>query len=350
LKKRPTLQDIAEAANVSTASVSNALTGRGRISEKKKQKIQEVAARIGYSREAKDHQKPKRVIGLLLHTTYPYLWPYFNGIIASINRILWKRRYSLVTIPIEYDARPSEVESRISASSIDGLFSFHYVDEDLFTRLEKSAIPVVVLNNGDYQSDFFTVTFDDLSGSYEATRYLLELGHTRIAYVDYAPDGLFAISRQRYQGYRHALEEAGMRGDRRHRISIHYENRNALVGTIRPMFEAAEAPTAIFAHDDYLAAHLFPALSELGLNVPRDISIVAPGDLLDYDDSFCPQITTVRINTTLLGKVAAELMVSRFEDQPTDIQVLKVREQLTRRNSCASPLQSAEKLVTANRA
>jgi len=76
-------------------------------------------------------------------------------------------------------------------------------------------------------------------------------------------------------------------------------------------------------------------LKEMGLEVPRDVSLVAPGDVLDYSLPFTPQITTMRINTSLLGRIAADLMLDRLHADHEELHVLKVKEQLVRRESCA---------------
>ncbi len=76
------------------------------------------------------------------------------------------------------------------------------------------------------------------------------------------------------------------------------------------------------------------ALGRLGIAVPGDVSLVAPGDVVDYNLPFMPQISTMRIDTTLLGRIAANLMFDRMRNTDSDVHVLKVKEQLVRRASC----------------
>jgi len=70
--------------------------------------------------------------------------------------------------------------------------------------------------------------------------------------------------------------------------------------------------------------------------VPEDVSLVAPGDVVDYSLPLIPQITTMRIDTTLLGKLAANLLLDRMRSSEKDVHVIKVKEQLVRRASCRS--------------
>jgi LacI family transcriptional regulator len=103
------------------------------------------------------------------------------------------------------------------------------------------------------------------------------------------------------------------------------------------VFSRPERPTAIFAHDDYLGLYVIAALAEIGLAVPRDVSLVAPGDLLDYGFPLTPQITTMRINMSLLARIAANLMLDRIKGDGEGVHVLKVKEQLVSRASCREP-------------
>lgn len=103
---------------------------------------------------------------------------------------------------------------------------------------------------------------------------------------------------------------------------------------ISTLFTKEDRPTAVFVHDDYLALRVIAALQKLHLSIPEDVSLVAPGDTLDYSEPHIPPITTMRINTSLIGKISAELMLSRLHNNPDDIQVLKVKEQLVKRGSC----------------
>jgi DNA-binding LacI/PurR family transcriptional regulator len=76
-------------------------------------------------------------------------------------------------------------------------------------------------------------------------------------------------------------------------------------------------------------------LEALGLEVPDDVSLIAPGDVLDYSQCYLPQITTMRINTTSLGKLACNLFFDRLRNNIQDIHVLKLKQQLVRRGTCA---------------
>ena len=72
----------------------------------------------------------------------------------------------------------------------------------------------------------------------------------------------------------------------------------------------------------------------MGIRVPEDVSLIAPGDVLDYSEPFIPPITTMRIDTAMMGQLAGELLLKRLRDPGLGLQVLKVKQQLVERGSC----------------
>ena len=100
-------------------------------------------------------------------------------------------------------------------------------------------------------------------------------------------------------------------------------------------------PTALFVIDDELALSVHQVLHEYGLTVPGDISIIAPGDVLDYSKPYVPQFTTMRINTEAVGSTTGELMVNRIKHSRHKWYGLKVNQELVDRGSCSSPLVTA---------
>jgi DNA-binding LacI/PurR family transcriptional regulator len=108
---------------------------------------------------------------------------------------------------------------------------------------------------------------------------------------------------------------------------------------LQKIFQANNPPTAIFAHDDYLAARTIVALQKMQLHVPDDVSIIAPGDVLDYTQPFIPKITTMRINNELMGKLAGEMLLERLKNPQEEVHVLKVNQTLIKRGSCQQLMQ-----------
>lgn len=339
--KKPTFEDIAREAGVSLTAVSLAFSGKGRISEEVRGKILNIADRLGYQRRNRNsvHKKSaEKNIALLLHTDpeYSYLWYFFQPTISEIDAVFSAAGYNLVILPIEYHIPSDKLLRKISDSGVGAVFSIHYANKSLFSKLEKMEIPIILLNNNDYQDRFFTVSFDDIQGAYEGAAHLIELGHTKIAYVEYIHRGLFSIKSKgdRFFGFKKAIDECHLQFNQNLKLTVDHRNMTEIEQKITGLFTKEDRPTAVFVHDDYLALRVIAALQKLHLSIPEDVSLVAPGDTLDYSEPHIPSITTMRINTSLIGKISAELMLSRLHNNPDDIQVLKVKEQLVKRGSC----------------
>ena len=336
-KKKPTYKDIAREAGVSMSTVSLSFSGKGRISPEVRDRVFAVAERIGYRRQVLHSAEPARTggcIGILLHLDYEYLWDFFQPTIAEIESILSQAGYELLIIPISFAMTAERVKAKIYASRIVAVFSLHYADKGLFDDLERSGVPVIILHNCDFQDRFFSVAFDDLQGAYEATSYLIKLGPRRIAYVEYVHQNQFAIKNDRFFGFKKAIDEFNLSFDEGMRVAIDYKNLEEANQKLAALFRKKEKPTAIFIHDDYLALRVIDALTGMGLRIPTDVSIIAPGDVLVYTEPHVPRITTMKINTAWIGKLATEMMLNRLRNRPDDIHVLRVKEQLVDRGSC----------------
>jgi DNA-binding LacI/PurR family transcriptional regulator len=138
----------------------------------------------------------------------------------------------------------------------------------------------------------------------------------------------------RFIGFRKAMDEFGIPFTPEQRLTSRLGDHTGLFTGLRALFSGREKPTALFIHDDYFAARVVAELSGMGLRVPSDVSIIAPGDVLDYGEPFVPRITTMRINTSLMGQISADLILNRLTHNPEDIHVLKVKQQLVDRGSC----------------
>jgi LacI family transcriptional regulator len=339
------LQDVAKNAGVSLATASLALSGKGRISAEVRARVRETAAQLGY--RSRPHVLAHNLggracVGILHHDGHAFEWNFIRPTLLELQRGMLQRGYFPIVIPMDPEKGAERALSLAAAWDVAGVFSVHYADEALFAELEQRGVSVVLINNSNFQDRFYSVCVDDFQGAYEGTTYLIGLGHRSIAFVEYERPELPAVVADRFVGYRKALEEAGLPFSAEQRITVSFMDLAVLTRRLETLFRGTGRPTAVFAHDDFLGVYVVEALRALGLRVPDDVSLLAPGDVLDYTLPFTPQITTMRINTTLLGRIAADLLVDRINRGHEDVHVLKVKEQLVRRQSCRS-LQPPEK-------
>ena len=333
------LKDVADAAGVSISTASLVLNGKGQISQDVRERVLEAAKDLEYSKGLVAPASSGRYTShvAILVSEDPeraFMWNFFRRIIIQLEAVMTEAGYCAVIIPVSLSQEPQEVLEKILVSKTRALFSIDYTNQELFQKLEEQNIPVVVVNNSAFQNQFSSVCVDDFHGAYEGTRHLLNLGHRRIAYLEYHRPDMPALIYDRFVGFKKALDEAEMSFPKTCRISVDLFDLEELYTKLQELMQQKPRPSALFAHDDYLAAHILMELQCMGIRVPEDVSIMAPGDTLDYHLPFTPQITTISINNELMGKLAGEIMLERFSKAERPAHVLKVNQQLVKRGSC----------------
>lgn len=333
------LQDVAARAGVSITAASMALSGKGRISDAVRDRVIVTARELGYvsrRHRAMSQRLLSRYVGIVHEADQVHEWDFIRPIIQQCQELLIGRGYSSVLIPVTHGEAPETIYEKVLSSGVGAALTIHYCNEDVLTRLEARGIPVIVINNTNTQDKFYSVCVDDFQGAYEGALYLCELGHRNILFVEYDRPDHANVVIDRFIGFRKALDQYKIPFQPEQRISIEFMDTARLESSLRKAFSARRPPTAIFCHDDYLAVYVIDNLQKLGLRVPEDASIIAPGDVLRYEECYVPRITTMRINTGMLGRVACNLLMDRIDgnDHGDDIHVLKVKQQIVKRGSC----------------
>jgi len=331
------LKDVADSAGVSIATASMALSGKGKISPEVAERVRTEAERIGYKKKSGVFSKKRngfKYIGILHHETMRYLWNFSRPFISLLEELILEQKYYPLNIHMHPQLHTEEIFQEIMSAGVGAIFAIHYVNEELFEKLEKNGIPIVIINNSNFQKQFYSVLVDDFHGAYEGSQYLIDLGHCNIVFAEYKRPDLPAVVIDRFIGFKKAMDERSIPFSDEQKISVALNDFAELESRLRYLFGKPDRPTAIFAHDDYFAAYILAILKKMNLRTPEDVSIIGPGDVLDYDEPFLPQITTLRINTTLMVKMAWELMLTRLSNQSRNVHVLKVNLILVERGSC----------------
>ncbi|TFG64115.1 MAG: LacI family transcriptional regulator, partial [Spirochaetales bacterium] len=292
----------------------------------------------GYKRKSirtRPKKKSFKYVVILHYETQSYLWNFSRPFISELETILLANGYYPLVMHMLPQLTTEEIIQEIKLSGAGAIFAVHYVNDQLFESLENLGIPIVIINNSNFQKKFFSVLVDDFQGAYEGTEHLIELGHRNMAYLEYNRPDLPAVIMDRFFGFKKAIDGHNLVFDDGRRISLELTDMEGLSAALKRLFAMPDRPTALFVHDDYYAASVLAVLAQLKMKVPADVSVIAPGDVLDYLQPFLPQITTMRINTSLMVRTAWDLMMNRLHTMPEEIHVLKVKQTLVKRGSCA---------------
>lgn len=335
---RTTLKDLAQAAGVSVAAVSMILAGKGKISAPVAERVRNLATELGYKKIVPSRPSLTRrfkYVSILQREDFPYLWNFSQPFATWLEEEVIRMGYYPIILHIPPTATPKSVFKEITGARIGAVFAIHYADPELFAELEAVGIPVIIINNSEYQARFFSVLADEVQGSYEATMRLVNLGHRRIGYADYPRPNYPTLVNDRFFGFRKAMDESGLEYSDGHRVAVNLPDFDSLLLRIGEIYRQPAPPTAFAVHDDYFAAYVLEALSRQGRQVPRDVSLIATGgDVLDYRVPFIRKIDTMQIDQRLMVSMAWNLLEARLQQPGGPIQVLKTRMPYIDRGSC----------------
>ena len=176
------------------------------------------------------------------------------------------------------------------------------------------------------------VTVDNYGGTRQGTQHLLDLGHTRIAYIRGIAD--LESSAVRYQGFHDALRLAGVDVDESMVAESDFSYTQSF--RITSALIAEHRPTALVAGADLIALGAVDAARACGLRVPDDFSVVGFDDLPQAAQTF-PQLTTVRQPLHDMGKLAARMLLSLIDGRPLLMQNMQMQTELIVRGTTAAP-------------
>jgi len=334
-----TLKEVARAAMVSLTTASMALSGKGNVAEETREKVRKAARDLGYKRtvsQEKAVQEQLLTIGLIfnLSSSTNHNWRHLRRYIEEAQRIVVSKGGSFLLIPYNHLITEEENIRGVIKANVKGLVSFSYYNESYLMELESQGIPVVVFNNTAAHNKFSNVALDDFQSTYDAVKYLIDMGHSEILYIHTERYNLPNLSNNRYFAYQKALEEHGIPFREDYVVHFEIDSIEKNSNTFKSIMAGKVKPSAAICLDDDLAAGLKYILEKLGHSIPEEMSLIAHGDLLDYSRFQTPRITTMRMDPILASKLAVDLLIERLLSSSKMIQTVKVQEHLQDRGSC----------------
>ncbi|UOE43808.1 LacI family DNA-binding transcriptional regulator [Agromyces larvae] len=312
------IDDVARLAGVSTATVSRALSGRGHVSPASKAKVEEAAARLGYvvSSSASSLASGRtRNVGVVV----PFLnrW-FFSSVLEGVQQALLRTGYDLTLYNLagDGDERATVFEQFLLRRRVDAVIAISLeLTEAEVNRLHELGKPLVGV--GGPIPGVRTLIIDDVAVARLATEHLLGLGHRRIAHIggDLEFDLDFHLPTNRRLGYEAALRDAGIEPDPARFAPADFTIRGGYHAAKQLLGAPHDRPTAIFAASDEMAIGSILAARDLGMVVPRDVSIIGVDDH-DLSDFF--GLTTVAQFPRVQGEQAVELLMDELEPGHAD--------------------------------
>ncbi|UZK70668.1 LacI family DNA-binding transcriptional regulator [Sphingomonas sp. S1-29] len=307
-----TVQDVAREAGVSAMTVSRVVNGGTNVRESTRVAVLETIDKLQYKPNAAARTLAAgdaTQIGLLYsNPSAAYLSQFLIGALAGARRA----GCHLVLEPCEGDSAEEQAEAtRIFASTqVQGVILPPPLSESAAVRaeLEAAGIPAVAVAMGRPSPGSLSVRIDDFDGAVAVTQHLLDLGHTDIAFIRGHPNQV--ASAERYRGFTWAIERAGLDPAAMQVEQGFFTFRSGMTAA-ESILARERRPTAIFASNDDMAAAAVGVAHRLGLQVPRDLSIVGFDDTA-LATNVWPELTTVRQPIARMAEMAVTMLLNRL--------------------------------------
>ncbi|MGD9100369.1 MAG: LacI family DNA-binding transcriptional regulator [Anaerolineae bacterium] len=334
MKSRPTIKDVAARAGVSRQTVSRVINDKAEVSPDTRARVLAVIEELGYRPNAAARSM---VMGrtCTLGCIAPNLIDYtFASIIESAQAEARRLGYFFLTgsAPTESDVEPLLEE--MLRRRVDGLLVINpRADERYrnFLPLVEKGMAVVYLGNSPRDEPVSSVRGNDYEIGYQATRYLIGLGHADIATIT-GPNNEECVP-DRLRGFRQAMAQTMLDPDPALVESGDWSATSGYQATRR--FLASGRPfSAIFAQNDRMAVGAIRALREAGRHVPDDVSVIGVDDI-PLSSYFDPPLTTLRQPLEELGRRVARVLIETIQNPKRSPEQLLIQARLVERASCA---------------
>jgi DNA-binding LacI/PurR family transcriptional regulator len=299
-----TIRDVAKAAGVSTATVSNVLNGRGKVGVKTQRLVLSTVKRLGYIPDVHARHLAsgnRRALGIIVSDIEN---PFFPEVIKGFETRARQLGYDAILSDTNYDPRRTrEAAERMMEHKVRGVaIMTSEISTRLVHELARRRIAVAFLDLAPIKKYMSSLRIDYFSGIQQIVNHLYECGHRNIAFVAGRPR--LRSNRVRLQAYERCMKALALEPGPILAGDLRFEG-GVLAGSA--IARLTPRPTAVIAINDLTAVGVIKALLNVGLRVPQDISVTGfdKTRLAEYSN---PAITTVDIHRDMLGHIAADAL------------------------------------------
>lgn len=330
-----TMKDVAKKAGVSVATVSRVLNGSDKVIEETREKVLQACEDLDYSLHLAAQRlrlgKTNTICVVLPFLTLPSIVERLRGVQeALLDRTLDLIPYSVGSPEI----RNKRIHELANRSRTDGLMIISLpINDQQAERLIHNEMPVVLIDSD--RPEFSRVNVDDTEGGRLATQYLIDLGHTKIAFISSHLENplQFSSTVNRYYGYCNALESAGIPVNPDYQVEGDHGRKEAEEMALS-LLNQADPPTAIFASSDTKAVGVLDAAKKKGVKVPQELSVIGYDNIRDAEYL---ALTTIQQPLFRAGLVGCEKLLSLIDEPDQDSVEILLPVELIVRKTTAPP-------------
>ncbi len=316
---------VAREAGVSTSTVSQVMRGSGRISLKTREKVLEAAKRINYQRDhhaAALRSKQFREIGLLINQISN---PFNAAVVAGVSNLLETQGYLVFVL----DTRDEEDRQRryidtLMGGARGGLLWVPTMDtsDDVIEQVQARNLPTVTFLRRLPKGQFDHVGIENEAGTFEATEYLIKLGHRHIAFL--GGEEAVDVRMQRVSGFANAMSRHGLDPTM---VYPCQETKTEAANKLPRLLTQHPTITAIICSGDMVAMGATLWLSRMGKIVGKDVSVIG-FDGTEEAALWTPPLSTLTVNAFYLGEQLAQTLLDRIANPDMPLKSIRLSAQL----------------------
>ena len=311
-----TIKDVAKMAGVSTTTVSHVINKTRFVAKETEEAVMQAIKSLKYSPSAVARSlkvNTTKSIGMIVTTSES---PYFAEIIHAVEDHCYRQGYSLFLCNTQND--PEKIKNHVemlTKKRVDGLLVMcsEYTQHSLDVLSSFSSVPMVVMDWGP-NTDTDIIEDNSFTGGYLATKHLIDCGHKEIGLIAGELDKTTA--RTRYEGFVKAMNEVNLPIHENWIMEGFFEPEDGYE-CMNKILAQDSLPTAVFCCNDVMALGAISAITEKGLRVPDDISIIGY-DNIHSSRFYAPPLTTIHQSKSRLGAQAVNLLFERIANKDND--------------------------------
>lgn len=329
--KTVTIQDVANEAMVSIATVSRVLNGKGPVSPEKRKAVIAAVEKLDYSIDQGTRTDKKNGTNILLMIVPRISNPFYSEIIHGFQNNAYRHGYEVLLCQSMNNPRRTEeyinlLKNRvvIGAVTLDPSANL-----DVFSTIGRN-YPIVQCCEYNKALDYSYVSIDSVMASRRAVQFIQSVGYSKIALINSNPSYKYAQDRQ--AGYEQAMSEAGLAINPEWIIHITDINYSLAVSAAEQLLKLPERPDAIFAVSDVIAAAVIKVAHKMGIAIPQELGVVG-FDNTEISLMMEPSITTINQPRYEIGSYACDLLLEQINNPKAPARHLLLNTELIARES-----------------
>lgn len=333
-----TIKDVAALAGVSPSTVSRTCKDNPSISRETKEKVRKAMLQLGYEpnfQASNLASQNSKTIGIILPPSDRETFenPFFLETVRGISQFCNGRQYiSTIVTGQNSEELLGAIRTMVRSGQVDGfILLYSKADDAIIEYLNEEGLLYVLVGKAQQFANLtIYIDNDNVLAGKEATDYLYDLGHRKIAYLGSESIKLFSADRK--TGYQLSMLQHDLVAEKKYTIEVN----DVYLDECKPLLEMLQSedrPTAIVVSDDILAVSLERVCIQCGLSIPEDLSIISFNDSL-FARLTHPPLTSIDVNSCQLGIEAASQLINHIENPNLVATKIIVPHSLIERESC----------------